>query len=179
MHVNTKGRVCEMSDLPIKTFGSSEIIDVLVGITPVYLNMFLQRKLYGIEATESDRHRETKFRLFNEADVFGIALAWMLFESGLRTQPIRCILNELAKTKRANANKAAKVLLESEAEYIVLVREPRKPKPKHHPDPKVTMASGVEISGILAENPLANLLIVPIGARFRDIKRRIEVLFGE
>src|ERR1700730_14733403 len=103
----------QMNERGVKAFGSSEITDVLVGITPICLNSFLQRQLYGITTTLSDEHGETKQRLFNEADVFGIALAWMLFESGLRTQAIRTVLNKIARTKSANAKKAAQVLLRS------------------------------------------------------------------
>src|SRR2546430_2594610 len=117
-----------MTDASIKGFSSSDISDVFVGITPIYLNNFLQRKLYGIAATESDRYGETKTRIFNEADVFGIALAWMLFESGLRTQPIRRILRKLARSKQANAKAAANALLKSRTEFLVIVSEPRRPK---------------------------------------------------
>ena len=160
-------------------FLSSEITDLLVGINPIYLNSFLQRELYGITATVSDEHGETNLRLFNEADVFGIALAWMLFESGLRTQAIRGILNKLAGTKRANAKKAAQVLLRSGADYIVVVREARKPKSSAAPETQVIPADDNELGHQLEANPTANILVVPIGAKFADIQKRIDVLYGE
>lgn len=162
----------------IKAFGTSEITDVLVGITPICLNSFLQRQLYGITATLSDEHGETKLRLFNEADLFGIALAWMLFESGLRTQAIRTVLNKLAKTKSANAKKAAQVLLRSEADFILVVREARKPKSADEGTQVIT-ANETEVGHIVVSNPTANILMVPIGAKFADIEKRIAVLYGE
>jgi predicted Fe-Mo cluster-binding NifX family protein len=139
---------------------------------------FLQRQLYGITATLSDEHGETKLRLFNEVDVFGIALAWMLFESGLRTQTIRSVLNKLASTKSANAKKAAQVLLRSQVEFIVVVREARKPKSKDQ-GLQVFALAETEVSDIVANNPTANILTVPIGAKFADIEKRIAVLYGE
>jgi hypothetical protein len=163
----------------MQSFLSSDVTDLLVGITPIYLNSFLQRELYGITATFSDEHGDTKARLFNEADVFGIALAWMLFESGLRTQAIRGILNKLAGTKRANAKKAAQVLRRSQADYILIVREARKPKSNADPEPKVIMADENEFAHVIEANPIANILIVPIGAKFADIQKRIAVLYGE
>ena len=163
----------------MQSFLSSDITDLLVGITPIYLNSFLQRELYGITATISDEHGETKVRLFNEADVFGIALAWMLFESGLRTQAIRGILNKLAGTKRTNAKKAAHVLLRSQADYILVVREARKPKSKSTPETQIITAEENEFAHVIEANPTANILIVPIGAKFADIQKRINVLYGE
>jgi len=163
----------------MQSFLSSEVTDLLVGITPIYLNSFLQRELYGITATFSDEHGETKVRLFNEADVFGIALAWMLFESGLRTQAIRGILNKLAGTKRANAKKAAHVLLRSQADYIVVVREARKPKSSADPETQVIPADDKQVGHLIEANPTANILVVPIGAKFADIRKRIDVLYGE
>jgi hypothetical protein len=168
-----------MNEPGIKVFESWDITDLLVGITPIYLNSFLHRELYGITATVSDEGGETKLRLFNEADVFGIALAWMLFESGLRTQAIRGILNKLAGTKRANAKKAAHVLLRSEADYIVVVREARKPKSSKDPETQVIPADDNEVGHIMEAHPTANILIVPIGAKFADIEKRIAALYGE
>ncbi len=167
-----------MNEPGIKALKSSDITDVLVGITPICLNSFLQRQLYGITATLSDEHGETKVRLFNEADVFGIALAWMLFESGLRTQAIRTVLNKVAGTKSANAKKAAQVLLRSKVDFILLVREARKPKSTDE-GPQVIPADETQVGHILESNPTANILMVPIGAKFSDIEKRIAVLYGE
>jgi hypothetical protein len=156
---------------------TSDVTDLLVGITPGYLNTFLQRELYGISESVQAGKVRAKRRLFSEADVYGIALAWMLFESGLRTQSIRRILNELAGTKKANARITAEVLLRSQAEYIVVVREARKPKGKADAEPETHIAKRGELAGIVSGNPTANVLLVPIGAKFGDIKRRLEVLY--
>ena len=156
---------------------TSDVTDLLVGIRPVYLNTFLQRELYGIAASvQAGRVRE-KRRLFSESDVYGIALLWMLFESGLRTQAIRRILNEIGGTKKANARISAEVLLKSRAEYLAVVREPRRPKGKTEPEPKIRTVKQAELGEIVENNPTANILLVPIGAKFDDIKKRLQVLY--
>jgi hypothetical protein len=161
----------------MKEIETSDVTDLLVGITPAYLNTFLQRKLYGIAPSVRVGKVREKRRLFSEADVFGIALVWMLFESGLRTQPIRRILNELAGTKKADARIAAESLLQSQAEYIVIVREPRKPKGKTEVEPNIRTANQGELAVIVKDNPTANIVMVPVGAKFEDIKRRLQVLY--
>src|SRR5713101_4036729 len=91
------------------TFLSSDVT-AMVGITPIYLNALVQRGLYGISPSISDRHGETKIRIFSEENVFGIALVWMLFQTGLRPQAIREILLQLVETKEPDANAAAEYL---------------------------------------------------------------------
>lgn len=149
----------------MKTFSSWDIIDQLVGITPIYLNAFVQpnRNLYGIRATESEKQGDRKARIFNEADVFGIALAWMLFESGLRTEPIRRIMNELAGTKKANANKTAEVLMRRGTEYIVIVREPRRPRGNADPQPIIGTAKKANLLTSLRTIPLRMCFWLPWG----------------
>ena len=156
---------------------TSDITDRLVGITPAYLQTFLQRKLYGIEPSVQAGKVRDKRRLFSEADVFGIALAWMLFESGLRTEPIRRIMNVLAGTTKANARITAEKLLKSGAEYIVVLREPRKPKGRKEPEPKIYAVKKADVSDLVSAHPAANVLVVPIGAKFADIKKLLELLY--
>lgn len=164
--------------LPARIFASSDVTDILVGITTNYLNTILQRKHYGISESASDHREGRNFRLFGEADVFGIALVWMLFESGLRAPTIRGILNKLAGTKKANAKASAEVLIRSKAEYLVVAREPRKPKSRSDPDGRIVQAKEEDLAGIIDDNPTANVLIVPVGTKFNDIRKRIEIIYG-
>jgi hypothetical protein len=156
---------------------TADITERLVGIPLIYLNNFLQRRSYSLAPSVEAGKVRAKRRLFSEADVYGIALVWMLFESGLRTQTIRRILNNLAETKKANANRTAEKLRESQAENIVIVREPRGPKGPAKPEPRVQTSSSADVAGIVADNPTANVLIVPIRTKFEDIKKRLEFLF--
>src|SRR2546423_1231726 len=61
---------------------AADICERLVGITPIYLQNFVQRGSYGLRASVQQGKRREKRRLFSREDVFGIALVWLLFESG-------------------------------------------------------------------------------------------------
>jgi hypothetical protein len=155
----------------------------MVGITPVYLNALVHRELYGIAASISDRHGEIKVRIFSEEDVLGIALVWMLFESGLRTQSIREVLYKLVETEEPDANSAAEFLVGSEVHYLVIIREPSKPKKKARPKLQVEPTQEEHLNGLVqecvAKHPTANILLVPVGQKFVDVKNKIDVKYGE
>ena len=109
--------------------------------------------------------------------MFAITLVWMLFESGLRTDPIRHILKILVGTKKPDAVLAAAALLKSKTEYILVVREPRRPKGKTEVDPQISTVAKTELGTAIANNPTANLLMIPVGQKFEDIRKRLEILF--
>jgi hypothetical protein len=163
-------------------FSSSDVAKI-VGITPIYLNALVHRKLYGIAASISDRHGEIKVRIFTEEDVFGIALVWTLFESGLRTESIRDVLHELVETEEPDANSAAEFLRDSEVDYLGIVREPSKPKKKARPKLRVEPTQKEHVNGLIeecvAKHPTANILLVPIGEKFADVRKKIDAMYGE
>ena len=162
-----------MSSNPPNLFESWHVTDVIVGIPALYLNMFLKRKLYGITASVSGRRGTKSSRRFDEDSVFGIALVWMLFESGLRTEPIRRILNEIAENTRADAIEAAQVLLSAQVSYLVIIRELRN---QGHEALKVTSAEWKEeIAEFVADNPAASVQVFPVGQMFAEIEGRMEV----
>src|SRR5215472_2567314 len=97
-----------MSSEIVPEIDTADICERLVGITPVYLQNFLQRGSYGLRSSVSPGKVRSQRRLFSPEDVYGVALVWLLFESGLRRDPITRILNDVAGTKKADANKAAK-----------------------------------------------------------------------
>src|SRR5438270_784839 len=101
---------------------TADICERLVGITPVHLQNFLQRGSFGLRSSVSPGKVRSQRRLFSPEDVYGIALVWELFESGLRTEPIEQILNHIAGTKKTDANKAASKLLENNIAYVLLFR---------------------------------------------------------
>jgi hypothetical protein len=169
----------QKDDKDYRAVNASDITERLVGITPVYLQNFVQRGSYGIRASVKSGQVRVQRRSFSADDVFGIALVWLLFESGLRSDPISRILNDIAGTKKANANLAAKTLLESRTEYLRIVREPRKPAktPLHEPIQKVETMKHLEISDPRQSHPNATEVLVPVGSKFTDIQRRMEILF--
>ena len=160
---------------------SADIVELLVGITPLYLQNFVQRGLYGIRASVKPGKVRSQRRLFSRDDVFGIALVWLLFEGGLRSDPLVRVLNDITKTKKANANLAAKKLLESKADYLVILRQPRTPTkaPLDKPGQTVRVAGASEIAEMLGKYPAGELLVIPIGHKFNDVRKRMEMLFGD
>ncbi len=171
-----------MSSEIVQQIDSADISERLVGITPVYLNNFLQRGLFGLTASVQAGKLREKRRLFSREDVFGIALVWLLFESGLRTDPTIRVLKEIVGSDKtnANANRAAKKLLESKADYLVILRQPRTPTktPPDKPGQTVRVAGASEIAEMLGQYPTAELLLVPVGHKFDDVRKRMEMLFG-
>lgn len=163
---------------------SSEIetIDIcqrLVGITPIHLQNFVSRGLYGLRASVKPGKVREQRRFFSRDDVLGIALVWLLFESGLRGDPIARVLNDLAGTKRANANLAAKKLADQQAEYLLIVREPRGPTkiPLEKPEQSVKVTRQSELLSILEQYPAADFAVIPVGKKFEDIRKRMDILF--
>lgn len=103
-------------------FETWHVTRILVGIPQTYLNLFLQRKLYGITARVFGRRGDKSSRRFDAEQVFGIGLAWMLSKSGLRAEVIRQIFCEIAGTEIASAREAAGVLCNAGLRYLVVLR---------------------------------------------------------
>jgi|SRR5271157_361778 len=167
-----------MSRAKLIQFDSADVSERLVGITPTYLNNFVQRGLFGLKASVQSGQVRAKRRLFSRDDVFGIALVWMLFESGLRTDPIIRVLKDIARTKTANANLAAKRLLDSNAEFLLICRQARKPakNPADKPDQAVRCVQRSQLAEVLVKHSEQTILVIPIGPKFSDVNNRINVL---
>lgn len=162
----------------VQIFETWQVTDILVGIPPKYLNMFLQRKLYGITARISGRRGEKNSRRFDTAEVFGIGLAWMLFQSGLRTEPIRKILCEIAETKVANAREAAQVLGQAQLRYLAIFRDLNQ---EGNTGDSVSVGGAQwleELKETLRDDALTSALVLPVGAVFDGIGQRMDVLQG-
>jgi hypothetical protein len=105
----------------------------------------------------------------------------MLFESGLRTQSIRDVLQQLVEIDDAKA--AAEFLALDEVDYLGIIREPSKPKSKARPKLKVEPTLKEHLDGLVkecvAKHPTANILLVPVGEKIAHIKKKIEVMYGE
>jgi len=162
-----------------RAFSSADVVKLL-GITPVYLNALVHRELYGIKASISERS-EGKLRIFSEEDVFGIALVWMLFEAGLRTQSIREILLQLVHSDNANA--AAEYLMRPGSAHLVIVRESgkttKKTRAKLRVEAVLTEDLMESIEEFVDKYPSANILLVPAGARFVEVEKKIAAMYGD
>jgi hypothetical protein len=160
-------------------FESWHVTRFLVGIPPTYLNMLLQRKLYGITASVSGRRGDKNSRRFDEETVLGIALVWMLFRCGLRTDPVRRILNDIAETKHADASTAAIILLQADLRYLVITRDLRDPGGGDDLDLKVTATDWQEdVADIVAKNPTESVLVLPVREIFASVHRGMALIQG-
>jgi hypothetical protein len=162
---------------------AADVCERLVGITPIYLQNFVSRGSYGLRASVKPGKVRAQRRLFSRDDVFGIALVWLLFECGLRGDPMARILNDIAGTKKANPNLAAKKLIEAKAEYLVITRQSRGPTktPADKPEQSVRMMNNTELAQLInthrEQQGSTDLLVLPVGPKFEDIRKRMEILF--
>lgn len=111
------------------TYDSSEVCE-LVGIGPLLLNKFVERKTYGIQPSVRSGKGRGGRRLFSPDDVLGIALVWWLFEAGLRSGVIQYVLDQICKPTKGAASEAAKKLVKRNIQTLVIgyrpgVNEPR------------------------------------------------------
>jgi hypothetical protein len=109
----------QKENLPL-IFESADVT-ALVGVPPVNLNKFIERKLYGLAPSVRAETGRGGRRIFSETDVLGVGLVWWLFESGLRSQTIQCVINEAnRKQRQSTANDAATALIEAGAMVLVV-----------------------------------------------------------
>lgn len=155
---------------------AADICERLVGITPIYLQNFIQRGSYGLRSSVNPGKVRSQRRQFSRDDVFGIGLVWLLFEAGLRGDPMVRILKEITG-KVANPNLAAKKLLEERAEYLVIARRPRGPTkiPLEKPAQEISIVGQDSPQSI--QDIAAVQIAIPVGSKFRDIEMRMELLF--
>jgi len=158
---------------------TADITERLVGITPAYLNNFLQRKLFGLRASVRPGKLRKKHRLFSREDVFGIALVWLLFEVGLRTDPIRRVVKDISGESKGDANLAAKKLREEQAQWVEVSRSPRVPAktPSDKPEQVTRILGEQDHIDWFAQSDIK--LFIPVGKKFKDVQHRLELLFGE
>ncbi len=169
---------------------TADISERLVGITPVHLQNFLQRGSYGLRSSVSPGKVRSQRRLFSQLDVYAIALVWMLFEGGLRGDPLARVLKDVAGTKKVDANKAAEALLDADPDYLLVFRIPRRPSKTipEKPEQRVEMVTAESLSMLLItkgpeeddehlEIGDQNVLIIPVGNKFADVRKRLDILF--
>jgi hypothetical protein len=151
------------------------IMDIarLVGIQPTLLNKLIQREKYGIGASVRAGKGQGKERLFSQDDVYGIALAYWLFESGLRSDSIQYVLNQICGGKlHSSANDAAFNVLHHTNAMLVVSREPRSGYEKY-PKQVTRLVDGAEASRIVRGNTTTSILTIPVGSLFASLKRKM------
>jgi hypothetical protein len=151
----------------------SSAVTALVGIQPVHLNTFIERKLYGIAPSVRAETGRGGRRIFSETDVFGIGLVWWLFESGLRSQTIQAVLSKTTESKQeATANDAAIALIQGATTLLLVDSHPRTGSPGE--DSHFLQVRCVkEVRGVKVDmrKCLNSVLVVPVGNLFARLKK--------
>ena len=155
-------------------FESGELTN-LVGIKPFYLNKFMERSLYGIRPSVRQGKVRQRRSLFNREDVFGVALVWWLFESGLRPLAIQFVLSQIDRSRAAKANSAASKLLTQKAQFLVISREPRSTDNHEakHPKQGVQVADRSQVVRMITAESAASMLVIPVGKLYSALTKRI------
>jgi hypothetical protein len=157
-------------------YESGEVTE-LVGIHAIYLTKFVERGLYGIEPSVRPGERWKRRRLFSGEDVQGVALVWWLFESGLRSQVIRNVLNKICGGRlRSKANNAAKKLIHEDTWMLTIKRRPRTAQEKDETDSlKVCLLDETQALNTVKNTNAASVLVLPVGPLFSNLKTAMEM----
>ena len=156
------------------TFDSTEVSE-LVGIGPVLLNKFVERGMYGIRPSVRRGKGRGGRRLFSPDDVFGIALVWWLFESGLRSNVIQVVLDQICETKSAGADQAAKRLMLRKTPIVSIRTQPRRMDPRFKRaryDVRLITEGELEKAGIALE------MKIPVGHFYSMLLDKMKKLTG-
>jgi hypothetical protein len=85
--------------------------------------------------------------------------------------------------REPDASSAAEFLRVSEVDYLGIVREPSTPKGKARPKLRVEPTTKEHLNGLVkecvAKYPTANILLVPVGEKFAEVRKKIDVIYGE
>ena len=157
------------------TFDSNEVCE-LVGIGPLLLNKFVERKTYGIQPSVRSGKGRGGRRLFSPDDVFGIALVWWLFESGLRSNVIQTVLDGICQAKSVRADQAAKRLMEKKIQTVRVQTQPKQISPGVKLARQLVCLITQEKPNIA--RPVAIVLEVPVGHLYWDLVDKMKRLTG-
>lgn len=157
------------------TFDSSEVCE-LVGIGPILLNKFVERRSYGIRPSVRSGKGRGGRRVFSPDDVFGIALVWWMFASGLRSNVIQSVLDEICGTKNGGAAQAAKRLIERKVEIVRVQTQPKRRDrgltlPRH-----LVFLIAQEKPNVV--RPMAIALEIPVGHLYSILLEKMKGLTG-
>lgn len=146
----------------------------LIGIQPTLLNKFIQRRKYGIAASVQPGQGQGRERRFGEEDVYGIALVYWLFESGLRSESIQYVLNQICGGKlNSRAADAATVILRRPTDMLAINRWPRAGYEKYT-DQETRMVGTAEAARLVRETKAETVLVLPVGRLFAVLQEKME-----
>jgi hypothetical protein len=159
--------------------GTSEVAEI-VGVSVPLLSKYAQRGRYGITASmRPGRTGRGKERLFGVEDVYGIALVHLLFESGLRSEVIQWVVNQICfKKLGSKANDAARRIMEEDKDLIVVLRQPRTGANRPEsgdaklPEQETELYSVKDVAKI-AIPQTGSILIIRVGEILKELRTKL------
>jgi hypothetical protein len=158
-------------------FESVELMS-LIGIDLTHLNKLIERGQYGIKPSVRTGRGRGRRRLFSKEDALGAALAWWLFETGLRSAVIQYVLNQVCGGHlESTANDAARILIENEAKTLAITRLPRTAKDlkRVRPVQMVHFYDESKVAQLMETTTTAAIvLVIPVGKLFSILNKAME-----
>jgi hypothetical protein len=162
-------------------FETAEVTE-LVGIPSILLNKFVERGQYGVQASVRAGRGRGSRRLFSKDDLFGIALVWWLFESGLRAKVIQFVLNQICGRKlNSQANDAARLLNQREPDLLLIERTPRTEAKEGvtHPGQRALLTRREHAIEQIKTLGTRTSLALPVGNLYSRLKGKMDKLRPE
>jgi hypothetical protein len=146
-----------------RIFQASEIAR-LVGIPQPKLAKFMESPGYKLNPSLREKAGRGAPRLYNLDDLLAVALAWWLFQAGLRSQVIGRIIS---------TRETAKLLSQSErwkpSENRLLMISGQIELPHSRPEQKVSFVSAKAVADDVQSDPRRSVQILPLGRLLREL----------
>lgn len=158
-----------------RTFFQASEIAALVGMPEKRLIKFVESPGYGIRPSVRAKAGKGAPRLYSRVDLFRIALAWWLFQTGFRSQVIGRVLKSKALASLLPESRRWRA--EAANEKLLLVK--REMAPDEPPVQEVFVASPSELLSTMDKADRHGLQILPIGSLLTSLWARLRASESE
>ncbi len=134
---------------------------------------FAQGKEYGIAPSVGKAEGSGSRRLYDLEDVCQIGLALRLLETGLRSKAIGRVIRQACKKGKLNARLWQE---DAESACLAIFRTPKTGRPLDEKRPQTVefVSSRQEPVKLASNRPEDDLILVPLGSFFAELKQRLE-----
>lgn len=155
------------------TIFTTEMIAQILGIEPWRVIKFAQSKEYGITPTMTPSGSGSR-RLYDLDNLCELALALRLLETGLRSKVIGKVIRQLREKGELSTN----LRLDQKQLgnlYLIISRKPELGAPLDGKrEQRIGFSSKAELRTIAKEIVAEDVIVVPIGTLFGDLKRKLQ-----
>lgn len=148
----------------------------LLGVPEWRIIKFAGGKEYGIKPALSEAAGSGTRRLYNLENVCEMALAWWLFQTGLRSDVVGWVLNQVREKK------TLRMILDEDGEtlrslYLAVTRTEGKGWYQTPRQQVAFLREGDEIQSLLGAGVTGSgFVLLPIGIKFTGLKNRLKKL---